>query len=170
MPEHSQEAGAPPQDVNNSPTAPGTGDAHRGVEKCRWHNAVRGNGGLVGSAASGDQVSTPTRPAPKPPAQPVVNYLRNFPLEDLSIKPGDGRTVEAYCAVFDVPAEIRDQDGHYLEVVDRDAFSRAIHDTRPAGGREAWKTGVFFNHGRDLSGAVGHVYDPDRHMHRHACR
>ena len=28
---------------------------------------------------------------------------------------GDGRTVEAYAAVFDDPAEINDHEGHYIE-------------------------------------------------------
>ena len=34
-------------------------------------------------------------------------------LDDIAIqRGGDGRTVEAYAAVFDTPTEIRDQHGH----------------------------------------------------------
>jgi phage head maturation protease len=79
-------------------------------------------------------------------------YVRSFPLEDARIRSGDGRTVEAYAAVFDVPTEIRDQDGRYNEVIDRVAFNRAISDAAPQGNRSAWRVGVFYNHGRTLYG------------------
>jgi phage head maturation protease len=78
-------------------------------------------------------------------------YVRSFPLEDIRIRAGgDGRTVEAYAAVFDTPAEIHDQDGHYLEVNDRVMFNRAISDAAPAGGRTGWRVGVFYNHGMTI--------------------
>ena len=48
--------------------------------------------------------------------------------------------------------EIRDQDGHYNEVIDRSAFNRAISDAAPQGGRTAWRIGVFYNHGRTIYG------------------
>jgi len=80
-------------------------------------------------------------------------FVRSFPLEDIRIRSGgDGRTVEAYAAVFDTPAEIRDQDGHYNEVNDRVMFNRAISDAAPAGGRTSWRVGVFYNHARDIYG------------------
>ncbi len=78
-------------------------------------------------------------------------FVRSFPLEDIRIRSGgDGRTVEAYAAVFDVPAEIHDQDGHYHEVLDRTVFNRAISDAAPQGGRQSWRVGVFFNHGMTM--------------------
>ena len=86
-------------------------------------------------------------------------FLRSYPLEDIRIlsraqgaEYADGRTVEAYIAVFDREAEIRDGQGHYREVVDRAAFNKAIADARPQGSREAWRTGVFYNHGMTLHG------------------
>jgi phage head maturation protease len=77
---------------------------------------------------------------------PQMVIHRTVPLEDISIKPGDGRTVEAYLAVFDTEAEIRDPEGHYNEVIDRSAFNDAIYTARPQGSRTGWKTSVYYNH------------------------
>lgn len=71
---------------------------------------------------------------------------RTVPLEDISIKPGDGRTVEAYLAVFDTEAEIHDGQGNYKETIDRSAFNKVISDARPQGSRANWKTSVYYNH------------------------
>lgn len=86
-------------------------------------------------------------------------FLRSYPLEDIRIlsraqgaEYADGRTVEAYVAVFDREAEIRDAQGNYREVIDRTAFNKAIADSRPQGSRQAWRTGVFYNHGMTLHG------------------
>lgn len=70
---------------------------------------------------------------------------RSFPIDDLVVRSdGDGRTVEAYAAVFGTPAEIDDFDGHYWEVIDRAAFNGVIaRNVLPP---------VFFNHGRDMFG------------------
>lgn len=73
-------------------------------------------------------------------------FVRSYPLEDIAItKGGDGRTVEAYAAVFKRAAEIRDQDGHYLEEIDPTAFNRTIANRRN-------KFGVFYNHGLTIHG------------------
>jgi len=81
----------------------------------------------------------------------VTAYTRSFPLEDISIRAGgDGRTVDAYATVFDEEAEIRDEDGHYREVNDRTMYNRAIADAAPAGGRQSWRVGVFYNHGMTI--------------------
>ena len=81
----------------------------------------------------------------------VTAYTRSFPLEDISIRSGgDGRTVDAYATVFDEEAEIRDEDGHYKEVNDRTMYNRAITDAAPAGGRQSWRVGVFYNHGMTI--------------------
>jgi phage head maturation protease len=85
-----------------------------------------------------------------PPVDPSALLLsrgvihRTVPLEDISVKPG--RTVEAYLAVFDTEAEIRDPQGHYKETIDRSAFNKAISDARPQGSRSGWKTSVYYNH------------------------
>jgi HK97 family phage prohead protease len=61
---------------------------------------------------------------------------------------GDGRTVEAYATVFNTPAEVRDADGEYIELIDPTAFNRAIdHAKRAKGG---WNIPVMFNHGMTL--------------------
>lgn len=55
---------------------------------------------------------------------------RVFPLDDIQIlsraKGGDGRTVEAYAAVFNSPQEIIDEHGHYKENIIPTAFNRAL--------------------------------------------
>lgn len=79
------------------------------------------------------------------PSPPQMIH-RTVPLEDISIKPGDGRTVEALLAVFDTEAEIQDSQGHYKEVIERSAFNKAISDARPNGSRAGWKTSVYYNH------------------------
>jgi HK97 family phage prohead protease len=73
-------------------------------------------------------------------------FVRSYPLSDIKIRnEGDGRTVEAYAAVFKTPAEIRDQDGHYMEEIDPTAFNRTIINRRN-------KFGVFYNHGLTIHG------------------
>lgn len=78
-----------------------------------------------------------------PLALPIT---RSWQLDDLVVRSeGDGRTVEAYAAVFGVETEIRDHYGHYNEVIDRAAFNVAINRARE-------KPRVLFNHGRDIYG------------------
>jgi phage head maturation protease len=92
-------------------------------------------------------------------AESVASYVRSFPLEDISVRTTrDGRIVEAYLAVFDTPAEIHDQDGHYTEDLDPVVFNRAISDARPQGNRTSWRVGVFYNHGMTIMGTPS-----DRH-------
>ncbi len=80
-------------------------------------------------------------------------FTRTFPLEDIRVRSdGDGRTVEAYAAVFNTPTEIHDRDGHYLEQIGPAGFNKAIKDAAPAGSRSGWLTKVMFNHGRDMYG------------------
>lgn len=75
-------------------------------------------------------------------------FDRAFPLEGIEIlsraKGGDGRTVEAYAAVYETPTEIRDQHGHYNEVIDPTAFKRTL-----ANGN-AMRALVLYNHGRSV--------------------
>ena len=95
---------------------------------------------------------------PEAPAASRAEYMRLYALEDIHIlrsaDGGDGRTVEAYAAVFGEPAEIQDHEGHYVEVIDAGAFNRAIdHASRGRGGFPG-SVKVLWNHGRDLSGAA----------------
>jgi HK97 family phage prohead protease len=75
-----------------------------------------------------------------------LTYARSWALDDIVIRSGgDGRTVEAYAAVFDTPAEIIDEHGEYIEVIDRAAFNRAIsHGIN--------RVGVYYHHGKTLYG------------------
>lgn len=71
---------------------------------------------------------------------------RTFLLDDISIRAGgDGRTVVAYAAVFDTPAEVVDQDGHYTESIDRGAFDKTISE-------RAGQISCFYNHGKTIYG------------------
>jgi HK97 family phage prohead protease len=80
----------------------------------------------------------------------MSTYTRSFALEDISVRSGDGRTVEAYAAVFDQAAPVHDQDGDYEEIIDSAAFNRAIeHASRARGG---WNIPVMFNHGTTIFG------------------
>lgn len=74
-------------------------------------------------------------------------FLRTFALDDIQISRahGDGRTVEAYAAVFDAPAEVRDQHGHYTEVISPSAFTKTLAE-------RSRKVGVFYNHGYTMAG------------------
>lgn len=78
-----------------------------------------------------------------PPA--VVN--RTFALEDITVRSGgDGRTVEAYAAVFDVEQTISDFEGDgYIELIRRGAFERTI-------AQRGARMQVIYNHGLDIYG------------------
>lgn len=78
-----------------------------------------------------------------------MEFTRSFALEDISVRSGgDGRTVEAYATVFNTPAEVRDADGEYVEVIDPTAFNRAIGLAQRAKG--GWNIPVMFNHGMTI--------------------
>jgi len=99
----------------------------------------------------GVDVSTDTQPATR------AEYVRLYQLEDIHIlrsaDGGDGRTVEAYAAVFGQEAEIRDHEGHYLEVIEPTAFSRAIDHAQRARGGFPGSVKVLYNHGMTLNGS-----------------
>lgn len=71
-------------------------------------------------------------------------FARSFPLEEIRAT-GDGRTVEAYAAVFDSPVEITDQQGTYLERIAPTAFNKTIADN-------GLRFGVFYNHASTIYG------------------
>jgi HK97 family phage prohead protease len=76
-----------------------------------------------------------------------LTYARTFALDSIEISRShsDGRTVEAYAAVFNSPAEVRDGHGHYTEVISPSAFAKTLVE-------RAHKVGVFYNHGYNLAG------------------
>jgi HK97 family phage prohead protease len=78
----------------------------------------------------------------------VTEFVRAVALDDIRIrKGGSGRVVEAYAAVFNEPAEIYDQDGHYLEVNDPGAFNRSI-------AHHQGRFPVVYNHGMTIAGTA----------------
>ena len=85
------------------------------------------------------------------------DLVRFYPLEDIHIirtsedAGTDGRTVEAYAAVFSQESEIQDNFGHYLEVIDAGAFNRRLdHVKRSRAGLGQIK--VLYNHGMTIQG------------------
>lgn len=93
-----------------------------------------------------DEDSGATSYRSRPFADEILRYDRMWALDDIVVRSGgDGRTVEAYAAVFDVPTEIKDQHGHYMEVISRSAFNRAISHGID-------RIGVFYHHGMTLAG------------------
>ena len=79
-----------------------------------------------------------------------AELVRDYPLEDLHIvrsgEGGDGRTVEAFAAVFNTETEIQDHQGRYIEVIAPTAFNKRLSDLRRS---KAGVAGVkvIFNHG-----------------------
>lgn len=82
---------------------------------------------------------------------------RPFPLEDVRILTraegyGSGTVVEAYATVFDTPAEIRDGQGHYMEVIDRSAFDATLARLARQAGGLSRAVKVLYNHGKTAEG------------------
>jgi HK97 family phage prohead protease len=79
---------------------------------------------------------------------------RAFPIESCEVvRSGDrtGRTVEAYAAIFNDPAEIEDHEGHYKESIAPVAFNKRLADLeRSNSGFAAVK--VLYNHGMTIHG------------------
>lgn len=79
--------------------------------------------------------------------------VRMFTLDDMTVRSdGGGRIVEAYAAVFNRKAEIRDRDGHYRESLSRTSFNKTIGDAAPRNPGDPYRFGVLFNHGRTIDG------------------
>jgi phage head maturation protease len=81
-------------------------------------------------------------------------FFRTYELEDIRVVKraegdGSGRLVEAYAAVFNVPAEIRDAEGHYNEENDPTAFNRSI-DHAARASRSPFR--CIYNHGMTIHG------------------
>jgi phage head maturation protease len=93
---------------------------------------------------------------------------RSLALDDASVRSGrvtcetcaqdaTGRIVDAYVAVFGEPAEIRDEQGHYYEDIDRAAFNKRLADLSRsrAGLRDV---AVFYNHAMTVHGTPSEVF------------
>lgn len=79
----------------------------------------------------------------------MSDFTRSFPLEDISIRSGgDGRTVDAYAAVFNQEVPISDQDGEYRERIHPQSFLKTINDHQGDFSRFT----VLFNHGMTIYG------------------
>src|SRR5215472_4119814 len=80
-----------------------------------------------------------------------MELRRDAPLEDLHIirsgDGGDGRTMEAFAAVFNTETGISDHEGRgYLEIIDPAAFNKRIADLQRS--RQGFgQVKVLFNHG-----------------------
>jgi len=82
----------------------------------------------------------------------ITTFTRAFPLEDISIRSGgDGRTVEAYAAVFDRGVPIRDHQGEYQEVITRGAFRKTLAE-------RGTNFQVFYNHARGIHGQPSDMF------------
>jgi phage head maturation protease len=77
--------------------------------------------------------------------------VRTVKVDDIRVlrrgKGGDGRTVEAYAAVFNEPAEIHDQMGDYREVIDPHAWDGRLAEARRARGGLPAEIKCMYNHG-----------------------
>lgn len=84
----------------------------------------------------------------------ILRYERWWPLDDIEISRAhsDGRTVEAYAAVFNAPYEVKDQHGHYMEVVERSAFNKTLKDNGLS------RVMCLYNHGLTVHGTPSDAY------------
>jgi HK97 family phage prohead protease len=86
----------------------------------------------------------------EPPA--LASSERYAPLSDCSTRTENGeRYVDALAAVFNVPQEIRDRDGHYLEILDPASFNRTVE-------QRGTNFQVMFNHGKTMYGTPSERY------------
>lgn len=84
----------------------------------------------------------------------MTSIFRAFALDatDISIRSdGTGRTVDAYAAVFNQPAEIVDFEGHYREQLAPTSFNQTLS-------RNGLRFGVFYNHSRTLMGTPSDMF------------
>lgn len=73
-------------------------------------------------------------------------FSRSVPLDGISIRSGgDGRTVEAYAAVFNTSVRVTDAQGTYDEQISPRAFTKTLND-------RGLRFGVFYNHSLTVDG------------------
>jgi phage head maturation protease len=98
-------------------------------------------------------------PAPAMRAATAGEIFRYWPLEECRIMSrseggeyASGRVVEAYAAIYNTPAEIKDHEGHYEEEIDRGAFSDVLRAISPERNRGFWNATCLYNHGMTVHG------------------
>lgn len=123
-------------------------------------DTIRRLGGRVGPAVQVDEDDDEIIPPPEGPEaklKPVRSdaFVRSMPVDDISIR-RDGRTVEAYSAVFETPARVTDwyyvkdnpfddEFGTYKEILKPRVFEKSLRE-------RGTDFQVMFNHGRDIFG------------------
>jgi hypothetical protein len=130
---------------------------HAATGKWPGEHHHKGRSGMADDTNKPDDSNGDSAPRAEP-----LPFVRSFPLQDISIRAGDGRTVDAYATVFDTPAPIHDQDGDYIEVIDRRAFDRILPKLAPSGGRSSWRVGVLQPRDDPARHPVGDGLDADR--------
>jgi HK97 family phage prohead protease len=113
--------------------------------------AIKKAAARFGIDADGDNDASASR------TRAVQDIRRDCQLEDIHIvrtAEGDhtGRLVEAYAAVFDQPAVIRDHQGHYEEEIDRAAFDDRLAQITRSRRSLASALRVLYNHGKTAEG------------------
>ena len=100
--------------------------------------------------------------------------FRFFPLEVCRIMPASegreyagGRTVEAYAAVYDQDAEIRDHEGHYIENIDPGAHHEILRMIAPERNGGFWNATCLYNHGMTIHGTPAERFSLPAGLPRH---
>jgi phage head maturation protease len=100
--------------------------------------------------------------------------FRYWPLEECRIldrsqgsEYASGRVVEAYAAVYGQPAEIRDQQGHYEEEIDRAAFNDTLRVIHPDVNGGYWRATCLYNHGMTVHGTPAERFSLPAGVPRH---
>lgn len=100
--------------------------------------------------------------------------FRYWPLEECRIMRAEegreyesGRVVEAYAAIYDTDAEIRDHEGHYIENIDRSAFSDTLRAIDPARNGGYWNAVCLYNHAMTVHGTPAERFSLPAGLPRH---
>lgn len=83
--------------------------------------------------------------------RPIIT--RAVPLLDYEISRSDGRTVTAYAATFATPYEVRDDEGHYDEVLHPSSFNKVLARSNAVSNVQ-----VLYNHGLTVWGTPSDRY------------
>jgi phage head maturation protease len=113
---------------------------------------------LMAEAQAGNRPERPSagKASRRPFGGGAGEIVRTVKLDDIRVlrrgNGGDGRTVEAYAAVFNEPAVIHDQMGDYREVIDPHAWDGRLAEARRAPGGLPAEVKCMYNHGMTRQG------------------
>lgn len=113
------------------------------------------------------------KPAPAMAARGnPMELVRYYPLEECRIMraaegESSGRVVEAYAAIWNTPAEIKDHQGHYVEEIERTAFDDVLAEIHPDRNRGFWRVACLFNHGLTVHGTPAERFSLPAGVTRH---